>query len=98
MDSVKDQKKQAEQQQAEMQNEQQLKMQQEEQKNRHAEAKHDRETEKHRLETEELKSKAASDAVQHGVSMQDTAKQFGASKATNVGGTVLANPINKLGK
>ena len=42
---------------------------------------------------EQFKAKAASDAVQHG--LKDTAKQFGASKASNVGGQVVANPMNK---
>jgi len=96
MDNVKDQKKQQEAQQTQLQQEAEIKKQQEDQKNRHAEAKHNRETEKHNLEAEQLKAQAASDAVQHGMSLQDTAKQFGATKASNVGGTPVANPINKL--
>jgi hypothetical protein len=46
---------------------------------------------------EQLKAQAAADAVAHGSGnpLQDSAKQFGASKATNVGGRVLANPLNK---
>lgn len=71
----------------------QMSMAQEQQKHEHAEAAHGRDKEKHGLEMEQIKSKAASDAVQHG--LKDTAKQFGASKAANVGGTEIANPMNK---
>jgi hypothetical protein len=73
----------------------QMKMAQEQQKHEHAEAKHDRDKEKHNLDMEQIKAKAASDAVGHG--LKDTAKQFGATKASNVGGQVTANPINKMG-
>jgi hypothetical protein len=71
----------------------QMKMTQEQQKHDHAEAAHGRDKEKHTLEMEQIKAKAASDAVQHG--LKDTAKQFGASKASNVGGQEVANPMNK---
>jgi len=95
-DSAEDQKKQMEQQQQAQQQEAQQQAASEEQKNGHAEAKHGREEEKHNMEMEQMKAQAASDAVQHGNPLEDAAKQFGASKATNVGGTVTANPINKL--
>ena len=73
--------------------EQQAKMAQEQQKHEHAEAAHGRDKEKHDLEMEQIKAKAASDAVQHG--LKETAKQFGATKASNVGGQVVSNPMNK---
>jgi hypothetical protein len=66
--------------------------------NKHAESKHGREGEKHDMEMEKLHAEAAANAVAAGGSgnaLQDSAKQFGASKATNAGGTVLANPLNK---
>ena len=47
---------------------------------------------------EQLKAQAAADAVHHGNPLKDSAKQFGASGASNVGGTPVANPINKLGE
>jgi hypothetical protein len=73
----------------------QMKMAQEQQKHEHAEAKHGRDKEKHNLEMEQIKSKAASDAVAHG--LKDTAKEFGATKASNIGGHTGANPINAMG-
>lgn len=94
IDNAKEQKEQVAEQQAQMQQAQQAQAQQDEQKQRHAEAKHDRDEEKHKLEVEQLKAQAASDAVKHG--LKESAKEFGASKATNIGGTVTANPINKL--
>jgi len=72
----------------------QIKMAQEQQKHEHAEAGHERDKEKHGLEMEQIKSKAASDAVQHG--LKESAKEFGATKSSNIGGTNTANPINKL--
>jgi hypothetical protein len=98
IDNVKKQEEQMEMQQQQMQSEQQMKMAHEEQKHKHAEAKHARDKEKHSLETEALKAKAAQDAVTHGNSLRDTAKEFGATKASNVGGKVQANPINKIGE
>ena len=64
----------------------------------HKEAAHQRDTEKHKMEMEQLKAQAAADAVGasgSGNPLQDAAKQFGASKASNVGGKVVANPLNK---
>lgn len=69
-----------------------------EQAHGHAEAGHKRDEEKHQMEMEQLKAQAAADAVGHGGNaLRDAAKQFGASKASNVGGKVMANPINNLG-
>ncbi len=98
IDQMDEQKKQMEAQAQQAQSEQQMKMAHEQQKHEHAEAKHSRDKEKHNLDTETLKAKAAHDAVQHGNSLKDTAKQFGATAATNVGGKTMANPINKLGE
>lgn len=95
MDNVKDQKKQMAAQQEAAQQESQVKMAHERQKHEHAEAKHQRDKEKHDLEVERLKAQAAADAVYHGSNtLKDTAKQFGATKADNIGGKVIANPIN----
>lgn len=82
---------QAEQQQAEME------MKLKEQDHNHSEAKHSREEEKHRMEIEQAKAEAAAHVVRHGNNpLRDSAKHFGASKASNIGGNVIANPINKL--
>jgi hypothetical protein len=54
----------------------QMKMAQEQQKHEHAEAAHGRDKEKHSLEMEQIKSKAASDAVAHG--LKNSAKPPGA--------------------
>ena len=79
------------------QQQQQAEMQQQQLENHHAEAEHGRDKEKHEMEMEQLKAQAASNAVKHGNSpLKDAAKEFGASKASNVGGKVVANPINKI--
>jgi hypothetical protein len=94
--NVKEQKKQmAAQQDAETQ-QAQLEQQKAEQEHRHAEAEHDRDKEKHSMEMEQLKANAAHNVVQ--ASLQDSAKQFGATKASHIGGHTVANPINHLGK
>jgi hypothetical protein len=92
LDAQKKQADQMAQQQDAASQEQQAKMAQEQQKHEHAEAGHERDKEKHGLEMEQLKAKAASDAVQHG--LKDTAKQFGATKSANIGGTEASNPMN----
>jgi hypothetical protein len=94
IDAQKKQEAQMEAQQGAMNQEAQMKMAQEQQKHEHAEAKHGRDKEKHDLEMEQIKAKAASDAVQHG--LKESAKEFGATKSSNIGGTNVANPINKL--
>lgn len=95
IDNAKKQEEQmAAQQQAQAQQMEQEK-QQAELENKHAEAKHGREQEKHDMEMEQLHANAAHNAVKQNV-LQESAQQFGASKATNVGGKVLANPINRL--
>lgn len=75
---------------------QQMEMKMKEQQHKHAEAAHARDEEKHKMEMEQLKAQAAADAVHHGNPLRESAKEFGASKATNIGGKVVANPINKL--
>jgi len=97
MDNVKDQKEQMAQQAQAQQSAEQIKMQQEAQKHAHAEAGHKRDEEKHNMEMEQAHAKAASDAVQMGNPLRDSAKEFGAAKASNVGGKVTANPINTIG-
>lgn len=94
--STKDQKKQlADQQQAE-QTQAQMEQKKAEQEHTHAEAEHGRDKEKHEMEMEQLKANAAHNVVQ--ASLQDNAKQFGATKADHIAGQTLANPINKMGE
>lgn len=83
-------------QQAPEQQKHEAEMKQMEQAHNHAEAAHQRDEEKHKMEMEQLKAQAAADAVHHGNPLKESAKQFGATKAFNVGGKVMANPINKL--
>lgn len=74
-----------------------MEMKLKEQQHSHAEAAHGRDEEKHKMEMEQLKAQAAADAVGHGgASLRESAKQFGATKANNIGGQPMANPINKL--
>lgn len=70
-----------------------------EQEHGHKEAAHKRDQEKHEMEMEALKAQAAADAVHHGGHgnpLKESAKKFGASQASNIGGKVMGNPINKL--
>jgi hypothetical protein len=92
--NVKDQKKQAADQQSAEQQQAEMESKKAEQEHRHAEAGHDRDKEKHEMEMEQLKANAAHNVVQ--ASLQDSAKQFGATKASHVAGQTIANPINKL--
>jgi hypothetical protein len=94
--NVKDQKKQMAAQQDAQAQQAQVEQQSAEQEHRHAEAAHDRDKEKHEMEMEQLKANAAHNVVQ--ASLQDSAKQFGATKANHIGGHVVANPINKIGE
>lgn len=96
IDSAKEQKEQAAQQQTAEQQQQAMQMKLQEQQHGHAEAGHKRDQEKHEMEMEQLKAQAAADAVHHGNPLADAAKQFGASGSSNIGGKVTANPINKL--
>ena len=64
------------------------------QESKHAEAEHSRNQEKHEMEMEQMKANAAHNVVN--ASLQESAKQFGATKADHVGGQTIANPINKL--
>jgi hypothetical protein len=63
---------------------------------KHDEAKHTRDEEKHKMAMEQAHAEAAANAVAHGNLLRESAKEFGASKASNIGGKVVANPINKL--
>lgn len=95
--NVKDQKKQMAAQQDAASQEAQIEQEKNEQEHRHAEAAHSRDEEKHKMEMEQLKANAAHGAASH-ASLQDSAKQFGATAANHIGGTTIANPINKLGE
>lgn len=81
-----------------MAQQQQVETQMQQQEHAHKEAAHQRDAEKHAMEMEQIKAQAAADAVAHGKGnpLLDSAKQFGATKASNVGGKVMANPLNKL--
>ena len=96
LDQAKEQKEQMAAQQTAEQQQQAMQMKLQEQEHGHKEAEHGRNQEKHQMEMEQLKAQAAADAVHHGNPLQEAAKQFGASKSSNVGGQPLANPINKL--
>lgn len=93
--NMKEQKQQMAAQQDAQAQQAQVEAQKNEQEHRHAEAAHDRDKEKHEMEMEQLKANAAHNVVK--ASLQDSAKQFGATKANHIGGTVIANPINKFG-
>ncbi len=103
IDAAKDQKKMQEEQ---MQQQQQQMSAEQQQAQKDAvdkdhekglkEADHKRKEDAHGMEMEQAKADAAHNAVKHGNPQADAAKQFGASKASNVGGTVVANPLNKL--
>lgn len=101
MDNVKNQKEQQEQQmeaqQQAQEEEQRKKAEAQELQDKHADAKHEREEEKHKLEMEKENAQAAANAVESGKSLKDIAKEFGATKASNIGGRVTANTINRLG-
>lgn len=96
MDAQKKQEAQMKEQQEAQASEAQMKMAQEQQKHEHAEAAHGRDKEKHDLEMEQIKAKAAHDVV--APSLKDTAHVAGATKAANVDGQPVANPMNKLGQ
>jgi hypothetical protein len=86
------------------QQQQQQQMEQEAQKeeeekalqSKHKEAKHQRDEEKHKLTMGQAAAESAANAVAHGNLLRESAKEFGASKASNIGGKVTANPINAL--
>jgi hypothetical protein len=96
IEQAKEQKEQMAGQMAAQQQQAQQQAEIEAQQHKHAEAGHNRDEEKHKLETEQIKAQAAADAVHHGNPLTDAAKQFGASKASNVGGKVIANPLNHV--
>ena len=95
VENSKDQKQQAAEaakgQQAQAQQAQQL----QDKQSQHEDAKHSREEEKHQMEMEQAKADAAGNAARQ--TFQESAKQFGATAPSNVGGHVVANPINVLG-
>ncbi len=95
IEGTKDQKEQAQQMQEAQSQEAQQKQEEADLKAKHAEAKHGREEEKHKAEMEQVKSDAAGNAVRQG-NLRENAKKFGATDANNIGGKVMANPINKL--
>lgn len=98
VETSKDQKKAMLEQQQQQEAAMQAQAEEKEMNRRHAEGKHNREEEAHRHEMETAKAEAAANAVKHGNSLVDAAKASGATRATNVGGHVLANPLNKLPK
>ena len=95
MDQAKEQKSAQAGQMSVEQQQQEMQMKLQQQQHEHAEAAHGRDQEKHDMEMEQMKAQAAADAVHHGNPMSDAAKQFGASKATHVGGKTMKNPLNQ---
>lgn len=95
IDQSKEQKKMAEQQQQAQQAQAEQEQAAQKMEQDHAQAAHTREEEKHAMEMEQAKAEAAGNAVKAS-SLRDAAQTFGASKAMNIGGTMVANPINKL--
>jgi len=57
-------------------------------------AQHTREQEKHEAEMSAVRGQAAYNAIQHGKSASDIAKQAGATSSTNVAGVNVKNPLN----
>jgi hypothetical protein len=53
-----------------------------------------REQEKHETEMSTVQDQKAQAAVNHGQSLHDSAKMFGASGASHAGGKVMKNPLN----
>ena len=96
IDAAKKQEEQMAQQAQAQQQDAQLKQREADQKHQHAEAAHGRDQEKHQMDMEKLKAEAATNAVRQGNPLESAAKQFGASKPTNNGGKVIANPINHI--
>lgn len=97
IDQMKKQEKmQAEQMQAQQEQMQQAQAQQEAQAQHDQQieqGKHSREQEKHEAEMNQLSGQAARNAVMHGKT-SDIAKRTGNSKASNVHGTMVKNPLN----
>lgn len=96
IDAAKDQKKMQEQQMGAEQQQAQQDQAKQDHEAKLKEADHKRKQETHGMEMEQTHADAAHNAVKHGNPQADAAKQFGASKAENVGGTVVANPLNKV--
>lgn len=96
IEQAKQQQQQMAAQQVQAQAEQEAKAAAEKKKQDYADAKHARDEEKHKMEMEQAKADAAHNVAKQGKSFRETAKEFGATKASNIGGQVMANPINKL--
>lgn len=95
MDQMK-QNQQMQAQQAEQQNQQmQAQQQAQQQQDQLDQGQHQREQEKHEAEMNAVKGQAAYNAMQHGKSTKDIAKETGASKSTNVHGVNIKNPLNR---
>jgi glucan-binding YG repeat protein len=83
-------------QQKQMKDQTELQAKQQELQSQQAEEEQRREKEKHELEVSAHRDAAAHSVVS--ASLKDTAKQYGAaSKPLEVGGKIVANPINVLG-
>lgn len=93
--TIEQQKKQMESQQAQMQAQAQAQQQQAQQEQELQQGEHNRAQEKHNMEMEQAKNAAAHAAV-NPQQMHDIASQIGSTKAQNVGGQTIANPINKI--
>lgn len=96
IDAAKDQKKMQEQQMGAEQQQAQQDKAAKDHDSRLKQHEHDRKQEAHESEQEQVKANAAHNAVLHGNPQAQAAQQTGATSAQNVGGTVVANPLNKL--
>lgn len=96
IDQAKDQKAAQAAQAQSQQQQQEMDMKLKEQQHQHADASHNREQEKHQMEMEAMKANAASNAVNYGNSLQEAAKQFGATKAGHIEGQTMKNPLAHL--
>jgi len=91
LDQTKKQEKQMKEQQAQQAQAQQEQMEHQKQ----LELKeHDREQQKHDIEMSQAHGQAAHNAVAHGKSTKDIAKETGNSSASHIGGAVVKNPLN----
>ena len=92
IENAKEQKKQMEAQ----ANAQMMEQQMKQEKHQHAVDENRRKQEKHEAEMDRAQSQAAAAAVDQGNILRESAKEFGATRATNIGGKVTANPLNVL--
>lgn len=94
MDQTKKQEEQMSEQAQAMQQQAEAEAQAQEHEKQLKEQEYSREQEKHEAEMNQVKGQAAYNATKHGKSTADIAKESGASKSINIGGTNIKNPLN----